>query len=68
MISFYEAKKEIDDFTTQLIKMEEDLSKKYSITFPDLSFEDTLPDEIKIKLVEDYFESKEIKDLLTKIK
>ena len=68
VISFYEAKKEIDDFTTQLIKMEEDLSKKYSITFPDLSFEDTLPDEIKIKLVEDYFESKEIKDLLTKIK
>ena len=68
VISFYEAKKEIDDFTAQLIKMEEELSKKYSITFPDLSFEDTLPDEIKIKLVEDFFDSKEIKDLLTKVK
>ena len=68
VISFLEAKKEIEDFTAQLTKMEEDLSKKYSITFPDMSYEDALPDDIKIKIVEDFFDSQEIKDLLTKIK
>ena len=68
VISFLEAKKEIEDFTAQLSKMEEDLSKKYSITFPDMSYEDALPDDIKIKIVEDFFDSQEIKDLLTKIK
>ena len=67
VISFAEAKKEIEDFAVQLEKMEGDIQKKYSITFPDMSYEDVLPDEMKIKIIEEYFDSKEIKELLSAI-
>lgn len=66
MMSFAEAKKEIDDFSLQLEKLEKEIKEKYSISFPDSSYEDQLPDDIKIKLVENYFESPEIKELFIK--
>ena len=42
------------------------MSEKYNINFPEIEYEENLPDQIKIKIMEDYFESQEIKNLIEK--
>ena len=59
-----EAKKVIKDFEQFIIDKEQDLQKKYGVNFPDLSFEDNLPDEIKNKLMDDFLENPKIKKIL----
>jgi hypothetical protein len=62
-ISFTEAKKEIDEFTLQIEKMEAEIKDKYGINLPEFYYEDLLPDELKMKLIEDFFNSEEIVEL-----
>jgi hypothetical protein len=65
-ISFTEAKKEIDDFTSQIEKIETEIKDKYGINLPEYYYEDLLPDELKMKLIEDFFNSEEIIELAKK--
>lgn len=67
-ISFASAKKEIDDFVAQMEKIEEEIKNKYGINLSEFTYEDLLPDEIKTKLIEDFFNRKEIVDLTKNIK
>ena len=59
-----EAKKEMKDFESLILSTEKEIQKKYGCIFPDLSFEDNLPDEIKNKLLDDFLESPNIKKIL----
>ena len=58
-----EAKKEMKDFEQFIIDLEQDLQKKYGVNFPDLSFEDNLPDEIKNKLIDHFLERPDVKKI-----
>ena len=58
-----EAKKEMKDFEQLIIDLEQDLQKKYGVNFPDLSFEDNLPDEIKNKLIDNFLERPDVKKI-----
>jgi len=60
-----EAKKEMKDFELLIINTEKELQNKYGLVFPDLSFEDNLPDDIKNKLIDDFLENPKIKKILT---
>ena len=60
-----EAKKEMKDFELLIINTEKELQTKYGIVFPDLSFEDNLPDDIKNKLLDDFLESPKIQKILS---
>lgn len=66
MITFADAKKEIEDFTLVLEKLEKEIYEKYSITFPEFNYEEMLPEDIQMQLIGDYFESTEMKELLNK--
>ena len=65
--SLNEAKKEMKEFELLILNTEKELQKKYGITFPDLSFEDNFPDEIKNKLIDDFLDSPNIKNILNQI-
>jgi hypothetical protein len=67
-ITFMSAKKEVDEFTSFLDKVEKDIENKYGINLSVFNYEDILPDELKLKLVEEFFNSKEILDLVKNIK
>jgi len=67
-ITFMSAKKEVDEFTSFLDKVEKDIENKYGINLGVFNYEDILPDELKLKLVEEFFNSKEIIDLVKNIK
>jgi hypothetical protein len=60
-----EAKKKMKDFELLIINTEKELQTKYGIVFPDLSFEDNLPDDIKNKLLDDFLESPKIQKILS---
>ena len=53
------------DFELLIINTEKELQNKYGLVFPDLSFEDNLPDDIKNKLIDDFLENPKIKKILT---
>ena len=61
---FNEAKKEMKDFKLLIDSTEKEIQKKYGIIFPDLSFEDNLPNEIKNKLIDYFLEKPDIKKIL----
>ena len=61
---FNEAKKEMKEFKLLIDNTEKEIQKKYGIIFPDLSFEDNLPDEIKNKLIDYFLEKPDIKKIL----
>ena len=63
-IGFKDAKKEMEDVEKSILQTEEDLKKKYGCVLPQLEFEDNFPDEIKIKLIDSFFESPEIVNIL----
>ena len=60
-----EAKKEMKDFELLIFNTEKEIQKKHGFVFPDLSFEDNLPDEIKNKLIDNFLELPNIKKILT---
>jgi len=60
-----EAKKEMKDFELLILNTEKELQTKYGIVFPDLSFEDNFPDDIKNKLIDDFLENPKIKKILS---
>ena len=62
--SLNEAKKEMKDFETLILNTEKEIQRKYGFIFPDLSFEDNLPDDIKSKLLDDFLDSPRIKKIL----
>ena len=64
---FNEAKKEMKDFKLLIDNTEKEIQKKYGIIFPDLSFEDNLPDEIKNKLIDCFLEKPDIKKILNEV-
>ena len=66
-MSVNEAKKEMKDFELLINNTEKEIQKKYGFTFPDLSYEDNLPDDIKNKLIDNFLESPKIKKRLTEI-
>ena len=66
-MSVNEAKKEMKDFELLIINTEKEIQKKYGFTFPDLSYEDNLPDDIKNKLIDNFLESPKIKKILNEI-
>lgn len=65
--SFIEAKREIEEFAKLIEKTEDDIIKKYNITFPNFSFEKYFPDELKSKLIDNFLETTEMKDILVKL-
>ena len=65
-ISFATAKKEIDDFVAQMDNVITDIKDKYGINIPETSYEDLLPDELKIKLIEDFFNDSAIQEMARK--
>lgn len=65
-ISITEAKKEIDEFTNYIEKIELEIKNKYGINVSEYYYEELLPEELKIKLIEDYFNSEEIIELSKK--
>jgi hypothetical protein len=62
--SLNEAKKEMKDFETLILNTEKEIQRKYGFIFPDLSFEDNLPNDIKSKLLDDFLDSPRIKKIL----
>ena len=66
-MSVNEAKKEMKEFELLILKTAKEIETKYGIVFPDLSFEDNLPDEIKNKLIDNLLESPKIKKILTEM-
>ena len=62
-----EAKKEMKDFELLIFNTEKEIQKKYGLVFPDLSFEDNLPDEIKNKLIDNFLERPDIKKILNEV-
>ena len=62
-----EAKKEMKDFKLLIENTEKEIQKKYGIIFPDLDFEDNLPNEIKNKLIDNFLENSQIKNILNEI-
>ena len=62
-----EAKKEMKDFKLLIENTEKEKQKKYGIIFPDLDFEDNLPNEIKNKLIDNFLENSQIKNILNEI-
>ena len=62
-----EAKKEMKDFKLLLDNTEREIQKKYGIIFPDLSFEDNLPDDIKNILIDYFLEKPDIKKILNEV-
>ena len=59
-----EAKKEMKEFEQLIFNMEKEIQKKYGFAFPDLSYEDNLPDDIKNKLIDIFLERPHIKKIL----
>ena len=66
-MSLNEAKKEMKDFELLITNTEKEIQKKYGFIFPDLSYEDNLPDEIKNKLLDNFLERPEIKKILNEV-
>lgn len=62
--TFNEAKKEMKDFEILILNTEKELQRKYGFTFPDLSFEDNLPEDIQSKLLDDFLNLPRITKLL----
>ena len=63
-MSLTDAKKEMKEFELLIMNTEKELQKKYGFIFPDLSYEDNLPDEIKNKLIDNFLEKPDIKKIL----
>ena len=59
-----EAKKEMKEFEQLIFNTEKEIQKKYGFAFPDLSYEDNLPDDIKNKLIDIFLERPHIKKIL----
>lgn len=66
-ITFAEAKKEIDEFGLEMDKIEKEIKEKYNINVSEFYYDDLLPEYMKVKLVEEYFNSKEIISISQKI-
>ena len=62
-ITFQEAKEQIDKFSDLINNLEIEMRDKYGINIPQVYYEDSLPEQVKIKLVEDFFNDKDIVDL-----
>ena len=62
-ISFTEAKKEIEEFSNQIERIENEMKEKYGLNLTEFYYEDLLPEELKMKLIEEYFNSEEIIEL-----
>lgn len=62
-ITFQEAKEQIDKFSDLINNLEIEMRDKYGINIPQFYYEDLLPEQVKIKLVEEYFNDKEIVEL-----
>ncbi len=67
-ISFQEAKEQIDKFSDMINNLEIEMKEKYGINIPQLYYEDLLPENVKLKLVEEYFNDKEIIELGKQLK
>jgi hypothetical protein len=55
------------DFELLIFNTEKEIQKKYGLVFPDLSFEDNLPDEFKNKLIDNFLERPDIKKILNEV-
>ena len=66
-MSLTDAKKEMKEFELLIMNTEKELQKKYGFIFPDLSYEDKLPDEIKNKLIDNFLEKPDIKKILNEV-
>jgi hypothetical protein len=62
-ISFKEAKKEIDEFSQQMDNVLDEIKTKYGIDIVSSSYDEYLPDELKIKLIEDFFNDKDVQKI-----
>jgi hypothetical protein len=62
--SLNEAKKEMKEFESLILNIEKEIQRKYGFIFPDLSFEDNLPNDIKSKLLDDFLDNPRIKKIL----
>ena len=51
----------------QLLETEEKIKNKYGNCLPDFSFEEKLPNSLKTKLVKNFFESDEMKNIVNKM-
>lgn len=59
-ISFNAAKKEIDEFAVQIEKIENEINSKYGLKISEHYYSEILPDELKMKLIEEFFSRPDI--------
>ena len=63
-MSLNEAKKDMKEFELLIKNTEKEIQNKYGVIFPDLFYEDNLPDEIKNKLIDNFLERPNVKKIL----
>lgn len=62
-ITLAAAGKLVDDFSELINKLEQEIKENYGISIPQTYYEDLIPENLKLKLVEDFFNSEEIIEL-----
>jgi hypothetical protein len=62
-IPFKEAMLQIDKFSDLINNLEIEIKEKYGINIPQFYYEDILPDGVKLKMIEEYFNDKDIIEL-----
>ena len=67
-ITFKEAQQSIKDFSGLLNETEKKIKEKYGNCLPDFSCEEKLPIAWRTKLINDFFESDEMKKIVNKMK
>ena len=67
-VTFKEAQQSIKDFMVLLNETEKKIKEKYGNCLPDFSCEDQLPISWRTKLINKFFESEEMKNIVNKMK
>ena len=67
-VTFKEAQQSIKDFMVLLNETEKKIKEKYGNCLPDFSCEDQLPISWRTKLINKFFESEEMKNIINKVK
>ena len=67
-VTFKEAQQSIKDFMALLNETEKKIKEKYGNCLPDFSCEDQLPISWRTKLINKFFESEEMKNIINKVK
>ena len=62
-VSLQQAKQEINDFCQLIDKLEKEIYDKYNIKVSEFYYDDLYPEDVSIKLVDEFFKDKKIADI-----